>query len=94
MPEWPQRRLLLSEASFAGLTDAVEIAHVEEKDGKAEEAIVIHDLRGLINLAQANVLEIHPWGARIDDIDHPDMLIFDLDPGEGLEWTDVIEAAA
>ena len=79
--------------AFAGLTDAVEIAHVEEKDGKAEEAIVIHDLRGLINLAQANVLEIHPWGARIDDIDHPDMLIFDLDPGEGLEWTDVIEAA-
>jgi len=79
--------------SFAGLTDAVEIAHVEEKDGKAEEAIVIHDLRGLINLVQANVLEIHPWGARIDDIDHPDMLIFDLDPGEGLEWTDVIEAA-
>ena len=73
--------------SFAGLTDAVEIAHVEEKDGKAEEAIVIHDLRGLINLVQANVLEIHPWGARIEDIDHPDMLIFDLDPGEGLEWT-------
>jgi bifunctional non-homologous end joining protein LigD len=79
--------------SFAGLTDAVEIAHVEEKGGKPEEAIVIHDLRGLINLAQANVLEIHPWGARLDDIDHPDMLIFDLDPGEGLAWADVIEAA-
>jgi bifunctional non-homologous end joining protein LigD len=79
--------------SFAGLTDAVEIAHVEEKGGKPEEAIVIHDLRGLINLAQANVLEIHPWGARIDDIDHPDMLIFDLDPGEGLAWANVIEAA-
>ena len=79
--------------SFAGLTDAVEIAHVEEKGGEAEEAIVIHDLRGLINLAQANVLEIHPWGARIDDIDHPDTLIFDLDPGEGLAWPNVIEAA-
>jgi bifunctional non-homologous end joining protein LigD len=79
--------------SFAGLTDAVEIAHVEEKGGDPEEAIVIHDLRGLINLAQANVLEIHPWGARIDDIDHPDTLIFDLDPGEGLAWPNVIEAA-
>jgi bifunctional non-homologous end joining protein LigD len=71
----------------------VEIAHVEEKGGEPEEAIVIHDLRGLINLAQANVLEIHPWGARIDDIDHPDTLIFDLDPGEGLAWPNVIEAA-
>ncbi len=79
--------------SFAGLTDAVEIAHVEEKDGKTEEAIVIHDLRGLINLVQVNVLEIHPWGARIDAIDYPDVLIFDLDPGEGLEWTAVIEAS-
>ncbi len=79
--------------SFAGLTDAVEIAHVHEKEGKAEEAIVIHDLRGLINLVQANVLEIHPWGARIADVDHPDTLIFDLDPGEGLAWADVIEAA-
>jgi len=79
--------------SFAGLTDAVEIARVEEKDGKAEEAIVIRDLRGLINLVQANVLEIHPWGARIDDVDHPDTLIFDLDPGEGLVWADVIQGA-
>ena len=79
--------------SFAGLTDAVEIAHVEEEDGKAEEAIVIHDLRGLINLVQANVLEIHPWGARIEDVDHPDTLIFDLDPGDGLQWGDVVDAA-
>lgn len=79
--------------SFAGLTDAVEIGHVEEKDGKTEEAIIIHDLRGLINLVQLNVLEIHPWGARIEDIDHPDTLIFDLDPGEGVLWDEVIEAA-
>jgi bifunctional non-homologous end joining protein LigD len=79
--------------SFAGLTDAVEIAHVEEKDGKPEEAIVVHDLRGLINLVQANVLEIHPWGARIEDVDHPDTLIFDLDPGEGVAWADIIQAA-
>ena len=79
--------------SFAGLTDAVEIARVEEKDGKAEEAIVIRDLRGLINLVQANVLEIHPWGARVEDVDHPDTLIFDLDPGEGLVWADVIQGA-
>ncbi|HZV20513.1 MAG TPA: DNA ligase D, partial [Hyphomicrobiales bacterium] len=78
--------------SFAGLTDAVEIVRVPEKDAEAE-TIVIHDLRGLINLVQANVLEIHPWGARIEDIEHPDTLIFDLDPGEGVSWNAVIEAA-
>jgi bifunctional non-homologous end joining protein LigD len=79
--------------SFAGLTDAVEIVDVEEKDGKTEETLIIHDLGGLINLVQANVLEIHPWGARIENVDRPDTLIFDLDPGEGVEWSDVIEAA-
>ncbi len=78
--------------AFAGLTDAVEIAPVEEKDGVAE-TLVIRDLRGLITLVQANVLEIHPWGARIEDVDHPDRLIFDLDPGEGVEWGAVIDAA-
>jgi bifunctional non-homologous end joining protein LigD len=78
--------------SFAGLTDAVEIAHVPEKGGE-EETIVIHDLRGLITLVQANVLEIHPWGARIEDVDHPDTMIFDLDPGEGLDWSAVVDAA-
>ena len=78
--------------SFAGLTDAVEIALLPENEGEAE-AIVIHDFAGLINLVQANVLEIHPWGARIEDVEHPDRMIFDLDPGEGTEWTAVIDGA-
>ena len=78
--------------SFAGLTDAVEIARLPEKEGDAE-VIVIHDLAGLINLVQASVLEIHPWGARIEDVEHPDTMIFDLDPGEGTAWSEVIDAA-
>ncbi|MGO8952103.1 MAG: DNA ligase D [Rhodomicrobium sp.] len=78
--------------SFAGLSDAVDIARLPEKDGEAE-TIVIHDLRGLIDLVQANVLEIHPWGARIEDVEHPDIMIFDLDPGKGVEWSAVIEGA-
>jgi bifunctional non-homologous end joining protein LigD len=78
--------------AFAGLTDAVEIARLPDKEGDAE-AIVIHDLAGLINLVQANVLEIHPWGARIEDVEHPDTMIFDLDPGEGTAWSEVIDAA-
>ena len=39
------------------------------------------------------VVEIHPWGAKIDDIEHPDTLVFDLDPGEGVEWEFVVETA-
>jgi bifunctional non-homologous end joining protein LigD len=91
-PNGSEGECFFQKHSFAGLTDAVEIAKIAEKDGEAE-AIVVHDLRGLINLVQTNVLEIHPWGARIDDLEHPDLLIFDLDPGDGVEWSAVIEAA-
>jgi bifunctional non-homologous end joining protein LigD len=42
---------------------------------------------------QAGVVEIHPWGSRADRLDNPDRLIFDLDPGEQVPWSAVIEAA-
>ncbi len=55
--------------------------------------LAIDSLDGLIAMVQAAVLEIHPWGATVGDVEHPDRLIFDLDPGPHLEWTALIAAA-
>ncbi|MEW6219874.1 MAG: DNA ligase D [Thermodesulfobacteriota bacterium] len=55
--------------------------------------VVIDDLAGLIALVQLGVLEIHPWGASAGDWDRPDRLVFDLDPGPGLAWQQVVAAA-
>lgn len=55
--------------------------------------IVVDELTGLISLVQAGVVEIHPWGSTVDHLEQPDRLIFDLDPGEDVPWTAVIEAA-
>jgi len=53
----------------------------------------IEDLPGLIGLVQMGVLEIHPWGSRIDKLELPDRVTMDLDPDEGLPWQRVTEAA-
>ncbi len=48
---------------------------------------------GLLSASQMNVVEYHTWNARKDRIERPDRITFDLDPGEGVAWTQVQEAA-
>ncbi|MGP0091671.1 MAG: DNA ligase D [Xanthobacteraceae bacterium] len=72
-----------------GLSDSVR--RVDTGDNEA--MLAIDDLPGLISLVQAGVVEIHPWGSRVEHLEQPDRLIFDLDPGEGVPWDAVIEAA-
>lgn len=75
--------------AFAGIDPAISV--VADRDGA--QLLVIEDIDGLIALVQAGVLEIHPWGAPLADLDRPDMLIFDLDPGEGVAWASVVAGA-
>jgi bifunctional non-homologous end joining protein LigD len=47
----------------------------------------------LTALAQMGVLEIHIWGSTWPDIERPDMMVFDLDPGPGVEWRALADGA-
>jgi bifunctional non-homologous end joining protein LigD len=47
----------------------------------------------LVQAAQFNAIEFHTWNATVKSIDNPDRMLFDLDPGEGVSWKQVIEAA-
>lgn len=60
---------------------------------KTENYVLVDDAEGLISLAQIGVLEIHAWGSRIDRLECPDRLIFDLDPDPSVSWSSVIESA-
>lgn len=55
--------------------------------------LYIEDVSGLIALTQMGVLEIHPWGVTVEQVNRPDRMIFDLDPGEGLGFDRVVSAA-
>ena len=62
-------------------------------DAKGRQIIAIESIEGLLSLVQAGVLEVHVRGAMIDDLDHCDRIVFDLDPGEGVGWSDIVAAA-
>jgi bifunctional non-homologous end joining protein LigD len=64
---------------------------VSEPDG--DKAISVDGLDGIIALVQAGVLEIHTRGSSIDHLEDADRLVFDLDPGPGIGWKDIVAAA-
>lgn len=75
------------------LGDAVHSARIKEKNRKTARYLYIDSPRGLVQLAQMNAIELHVWGATVDDPDHCDRLVFDLDPGAGVAWKRIAAAA-
>jgi bifunctional non-homologous end joining protein LigD len=60
---------------------------------KTEDYLIVDDVVGLVGLVQMGVLEIHTWSASAPRLETPDRLVFDLDPGPGVQWPAVIVAA-
>ena len=67
--------------------------HLHQVSEKGAKIISIDDLDGLLSLVQAGVLEIHTRGSTVDALDKADRLVFDLDPGTGTGWKEIVAAA-
>lgn len=61
--------------------------------GRTAEEIVVEDAAGLAWIVNLGCIELHPHAVRATDLDHPDELRIDLDPGPGVEWDDVRKVA-
>ena len=61
--------------------------------GKTAEEVVVDDIAGLLWIVNLGCLELHPHPIRHDDLEHPDELRVDLDPGPGVPWEDVVRVA-
>ncbi|CAN5294567.1 DNA ligase D [soil metagenome] len=106
LPHLKQRPVSLMRApsGVAGTTffqkhaDATAIPGVDQLDPTyfPEHAalLAIGSAQGVLGAAQMNVIEFHTWNATTKNIHKPDRLIFDLDPGEGVAWPQVQEAAS
>ncbi len=68
-----------------------EFLHLVQEKG--EKIISIDQLDGLIALVQGGVLEVHARGSQVDDRERANRLVFDLDPGPGTDFKDVIDTA-
>jgi bifunctional non-homologous end joining protein LigD len=66
---------------------------ITEGDGDVEEYLYVDEALGALEAVQMNTLEFHGWGSRIDPLEMPDRLVFDLDPDEGLGFERVKTAA-
>ena len=62
-------------------------------EGFEEPYLYLEGVRGLVAIVQMGALELHPWNSHVDQPHKPDQVIFDLDPGEGLAFPDVVAAA-
>jgi bifunctional non-homologous end joining protein LigD len=61
--------------------------------GRTAEEIVVDDAGGLAWIVNLGCIELHPHPVRSSDLDHPDELRVDLDPGPGVPWSDVRQVA-
>src|SRR5689334_21135267 len=61
--------------------------------GRKAEEIVVDDAAGLAWVVNLGCIELHPHPVRSNDLDHPDELRVDLDPGPGVSWEDVRRVA-
>jgi bifunctional non-homologous end joining protein LigD len=66
---------------------------IKEKDGKTEDYLYVEDVAGILACVQMGTIEFHGWGSRVEQIEKPDRMIFDLDPDVGLDFADVRKAA-
>src|SRR5215218_7005894 len=61
--------------------------------GRTAEEVVVDDAAGLAWIVNLGCIELHPHPVRSGDLDHPDELRIDLDPGPGVSWGDVRSVA-
>ncbi len=79
--------------AFTGMPPSVVTFDSINSEGETKSFLSVEGAKGYLALAQFGVVEFHTWGTHRTSLDKPDQIVFDLDPGEGIAWREVVEAA-
>ncbi|ULJ72195.1 DNA ligase D [Rhizobium gallicum] len=79
--------------AFTGMPASMATFESTNSEGETKTYLSVEDARGFLALAQFGVVEFHTWGTMRKRLERPDRIVFDLDPGEGIGWREVVEAA-
>ena len=72
--------------------NALRRVKIQEKT-KVGEYLVADNIEAVVSLAQMGIVEIHTWNSTDDDIERPNRIVWDLDPGPEVAWKQVVAAA-
>jgi len=89
-PDGTAGQCFFQKHASAGLNDEMLRSVI---DTKRRQVIAVENLEGLLSLVQAGVLEVHVRGSTIDRLDLCRRIVFDIDPGPGVGWGDIVRAA-
>lgn len=92
-PQGRDKKCFFQKHDAGSFGDEVKQVGILEKDGHQEPYLFVDTPAGLLTCVQMGTIEFHGWGARIEDVEKADRLVFDLDPDEGLDFKNVVSAA-
>lgn len=73
--------------------EPIHLVPIAQKNGRTEPYLCIDSVDGILACAEAKTVEFHAWGCRIDEVERPDRIALDLDPGEGVTF-EAVKAGA
>lgn len=75
------------------IPEAVHQLRILKREGGQGTRLWIDSLDGFLGLVQIGAVELHPWNSTVEDFEHADCIVIDLDPGEEVEWEAVADTA-
>jgi len=92
-PQGRAKKCFFQKHDAGSFGEHVRAIAITEKDGGVADYLYVENVAGILACVQMGTIEFHGWGSRIDPLEKPDRMVFDLDPDEGLDFADVKNAA-